>query len=1165
MTESGNVTMYHDAVHHIFRRWDAYTGPQADNLWLYQTSDFMTASPSSATASLLRLLTGSDTKGVPILFMKKQRTVLFLPINERAQKMLSSFTGKSSENIETEVMLMGKGKPPPGLDRAIERLKASKTHTLGIMAADISIIENSGNKLMEELRTQVGNISGFSMDIDMTELALDILSSIPSVYYNSLRAASQDALSCYGKVYNALEKIFGGGRCLDSQRKTMLDSVINLACGGSVEISQKLSVDSGTRYVQLVEQQLLALNKTSKLSGSISLVSTATKNTLDDKLSATLRKAIHASALGHGIVNELQIVSASGPDAGKLALTNVICTITRNGMTGAVARTVACAHISVADIVQSAFEAVERAHRESLDLLRENTSLSGLAEQLLSARANFTSTFACKRTNISISLAFDTHELGGVCGALTGAGVTTRNQALEALSSSGLAPLCLGQDSLSKKTAEVVITGSTPLFLITAAHVTIADKGISFDILYGDTVLLTLSHSGDTQHILTGPDNMRNSTTACLRGFFMLTKSDEMRADSQVRTNTQHSESSESDESSDEHANNIRDRNIEERRNMRQQRANRQKALNESQALLGAALKERIEERFRTGRQRFRKEGTPHKLDEAFSSVNDYPPAIGGDDSIIYKMTTSDSLFIMINNRPIPIHPNMIHSIKIAGTNEAGITLIRMQLAAPGVVTGKARENYPHLELHAENNVFLKEILFECTANKAERIVEELTNHLTAFRQKKQNDSNKNVSVQVDMDIDNVMGAAVKNAILESEKLSLFDTKNPRYFCLSGSNLNQPLQIRPNIERQRSKEGGGLHVHENCLLYTYGNPSRLIKIRLLYKQIKTCIFEKLRDSSHIAILYFMFRVPTSIKQLITDLPKGEYDEAVLIKPQNGITFLCNFETGVRLSSGIKPKTDREEVEHERAAAQNMRKANKIYDQFLSHMNDALRAYEEKNPIYAGHLFKVCTRDRNYPSFFASYQGNQTFHIYKNQRLGCMEPKTQFIVAAEDLDLVVFENLNLYRDSTFHMTFHYRDIRRDPVTISSIQSKYIHDLQDWVNAMGIKYYTNPEITKWKDFTAKYYNTSDDYNVFLEGGGWDVFFKSESESSAGEQDDDSDAFEDDDYDDNDDDYEIKGSVVTSEPDNLQEDDELLSEVIDFDEEENESDHHDYRRRR
>lgn len=1165
MTESSSISMYHAAVHHIFRRWDAYEGIQADNFWLYQTSDFMTASPSSATASLLRLLTGSDMKGVPVLFMKAQRTVLFLPINERAHKTLSLFTGRSSENIETEVLLMGKGKPPPGLAEAMERLKASKTRTLGVMSADISIIEKSGNKLMEELRAQIASMPNFSMNIDVTELALGILSFIPSGYHSLLRAASQEALSCYGKVYNALEKTFGGGRCLESQRRTMLDAAINLACGGSADISKELSAGSGARYIQLTEQQLLALNKTSRLTASVSLVSTATKDTLDDSLSTVLRRALHASVLGHSVVNELQIVSASGPEPGRLALTNVVCAVTRNGMTGAVARTVACAHISIAGAVRSAFEAVERVHRESFDLLKENTSLSSLAEQLLSARANTSSTLTCKRTNLSISLSFDKLELGGVCGAPTGAGVTTKEQALEALRSSGLAPLCLGQDSLSKRTAETIITGSTPLFLTTAAHVTIPDKGISFDIVYGDTVLLALAHSNDTQHVLTGPDNMRNSTTACLRGFFMITESGETKAGGLATSLTQPSESSESDESSDAQVSVMRDRNIEERRHVRQERASRQKALNESQARLGLELKQRIEERFRAGRQKFRKEGVVREIAMAFSSVNDYPSAIGGDDSIIYKMTTSDSLFIMINSRPVPIHPNMIHSIKIAGTNEAGVTLIRMQLAAPGVVTGKARDNYPQLELYGTSNVFLKEILFECAASKAEKIVEELTNHLTAFRQKQQNELHRNEPIQIDMDIDNLMGEAVKSAILKPETISLFQSSNPYYFHLSSSNLNQPLQVRPNIERQRSKEGGGLHVHENGLLYLYGNPSRQIKICLLYKNIKTCVFEKLRDSSHIAILYFMFRTPTSIKQLILgDLPKGEYDETVLTKPQNGITFLCNFETGVRLSSGVKPKTDREEVEHERAAAQNMRKANKIYDQFLSCMNDALHAYEEKNPIYAGHLFKVCTRDRNYPSFFASYQGNQTFHIYKNRRLGCMEPKTQFIVAVEDLDMVVFENLNLYRDSTFHMTFHYRDIRMDPVTISSIQSKYVHELQDWVNAMGIKYYITPETTKWKDFTAKYYNKREDYVEFLEGGSWNAFFKSDSESSSEEQDDDSDAFQENSYDEDDEDDEITGSCATSEPDNLQGDDEFSSEVIDF-EEESESDHRDYRRRR
>lgn len=89
----------------------------------------------------------------------------------------------------------------------------------------------------------------------------------------------------------------------------------------------------------------------------------------------------------------------------------------------------------------------------------------------------------------------------------------------------------------------------------------------------------------------------------------MITESGETKAGGLATSLTQPSESSESDESSDVQVSVMRDRNIEERRHVRQERASRQKALNESQARLGLELKQRIEERFRAGRQKFRKEG----------------------------------------------------------------------------------------------------------------------------------------------------------------------------------------------------------------------------------------------------------------------------------------------------------------------------------------------------------------------------------------------------------------------------------------------------------------------------------------------------------------------------------------------------------------------------
>ncbi|TNJ30513.1 DRE4 protein [Giardia muris] len=1125
--------VYRAAAKELFCLWEDLS---FDALWVYQTSEFMVANPTSATAAFLRGVTGSDTKGVPVLFVRATRTVVFVPISEKSFTAFSKLDGEE-DGITTRVIRMEKGKPPPGVMAVLQTLEDGKAMSLGMVVKDIDILTTMGNKLMDELFGQLGKRPGFKAREDASTLVFRFI--LGASHPESLKIAGNMALNYYQRLASNVERAFNNGSYLETSRSVKLESVLNSTYGAnSAEVPGFKG--SAEKYYQLTDQQLAILHKDNLTGAFCSIVSTATTDYLSNSSSDSVYRALNASRKGYSCVTDLSSIMADGEKFSALA---VVSSASAAGSAALIARTIVSGRPMITQVARSALEEVEKAHQLVVDVVTHGLTFTELSTAIKTARNGCPGTITCSRTKKEINITYDQTHLGAVCGMSLGSGIGINSDVRTLFAKTTHLPLCF----TFPDTGAYIVKETTPLFVHTLAHVIIPDLKMAFDILYGDTIVPAFQETGA---VITSPIYTCNSPHECLRSVFLV-RSYEKRTNLSSNLQPQASGNSDTSESSNE--------STDERVvNAKQQRKERQLKIQEMrvhQAKLETELQQRLRNRFEQGWQLMRKEGNMRAVLISHNSVEEYPSGIYPELNIVSKDTKNKKLFIAVNGRAVPIHPTMVHSVKSAGSRGDN-TLVHIQLVAPGTVSGKAKEHFPQLEKYGHRCTFLKEIVLECPKTEAEHIVTQLTDHLQKARTEHMQQTTE--AVQVDIDIDRHMSPELRAAITAPEQLVINLPTSPNFFSISQQQLGQPLTLRPMLFKRKESEGGELYVHQNGIRYRFPSTAgHSIYLDLLYKNIKSCFFEKLCDASHIAILYFMFRTPMTIKQLITGGTPNDADEGVLSKMHLGISFVCNFETTLQLRGNAA----HDDIDRERALFQHMQKANRVYKNFLDRMKDAINEYELNKPIFKGQLFMVCNRDKRDLHFSASYQGNHVFYCYKNHYIGFLEQRTQFMICMDDIDLVAFENVDLYRGSTFHITFVYKDIRLDPVTINSIQSRYINDIQEWVDSVGVKYFVYENTTKWRDVIPRLFNTSEDYKNFLDNGGWTTFFKDDEEEESSDA-SESEGFKESggSYSDEEDSF---SEYVSSEEDNLTQDMDLESDLVDFDRE-SESDRPARRRR-
>lgn len=386
-------------------------------------------------------------------------------------------------------------------------------------------------------------------------------------------------------------------------------------------------------------------------------------------------------------------------------------------------------------------------------------------------------------------------------------------------------------------------------------------------------------------------------------------------------------------------------------------------------------------------------------------------------------------------------------------------------------------------------------------------------------------------------------------------------SQNPQYFTQVNNQLKElqkqlrikvkqgkqrPLVKQPNLIRQtgagvirlsdlhlkpafgRSKGSGYLEAHKNGLIFIKNSRSRgPEKLYIIYDNIAYAFYQPARGTPAV-ILHFHLKNEVMVGKKRTKDVQVFHD----VIDRFDETSRHNRFDGAR------------EEEQERKRRSQWNRAFKAFVQRVERL--------EAFPIH----FDI-------PEMDLSFQGvpdKTTVTIYptKNCLIALDDAPTPFVLALTDVQLCHFERVS-FALRNFDMTFVFKDLRKDPVRISTIPREYIDTIQDFLNLQDILYTQGTHNLDWKRVMER---IRSDLGGFIKSGGWDFLreqppVESDNEDGDAAGDDyapEEDAWQEDeasdDYDEDDqDDYADEEEKENSEFED--EDEEEEEEILDWDE--------------
>jgi len=1196
-----DVRHFRECLSAFFSVWETEFQRAFDGFYVYQTGVFMQSCPNSPTAAFFRWLFLEDVKGVLCAFYRQTRTVYLTPISEKKVASFQAFEGATEDQIRTIVSPIGAGSPPAGMLTMFgENLNGCSR--LGAFYRDLDAIVSQKNNLLDQHKKMLdaANFSGpdsFAPPEVMSAFCERLLAVGTQRSSALFRDAAKLAVAHYSRLAGLLDKYLQTKKALngDRPRPVQFDAIESAAAQdahtapGMLKEADRLETVSkagGKRQIKrFTDAQLHALLGNSSGPAEYALAQTDSEDILSAEggIGSAIQVSLQASQFNLNLSGE---AAASGAQGSRILAIAARACAHSQGMAASVGRMIVCANNEVAAEVEDALNRVRQVHERSLFEVRSGRTLDELARSVQAHRQ--ASREQCAEAHeagtISFTIEYYNADMGGVAGALGGRGLTIDGKGVAEVFQGGK----IGASEASRGlriipgSSDVVLQEQTPILIRTIARVVLEARQLSFDVFYEDSLLPladkvpTSSFEENPRQIIpvtvTHPDHLRASPKPQLRDFYWIqriagqpdvvelpTEDEAPRAqgDASEDSSSGSQSSSESEENEEDVVAQIRKRRAEQRAKMQN--------LEEHQRELGRQLQQRLVERFRGGRQKFRKDADATPIPRSYESVEEYPESLPTDETGVVIMRKSKQIFLFIAGHAVPFHPAMVHSVKQAGV-VGDKARIRIQFVAPGVVTGKKREEYDQLDLY-QDSFFIKEVVLECRESTADQVVQELSQSLVDARAANSRPENH---IRGELDIDNRMDPDFRSFLMAREEFHVLPTTHISYMDLSRDRITQPLHMKPQLVKSKTPEGGSLQIHENGLRYVLRTAGGSVIFDIPYKTIKCLYYDKLRGTSNNAYIYVTFRLLTTPKSLISNYSKlsntvsSTLDEAMLNKPQEGFLFYACFETGMSLAVY---STERDEIEQEKLFAKHMKMANKYITTFMDKLQDTKHDYEKAMSLERDTLFKVSTRARDSVVFEGSVSGNQTFYVYKNGSICSLSTRIQFAVFLADVDLVVFENVHLRMRVPFHLTFIFKDLRMPHKTINSVGFSSMSDLQEYFDSKDIKYYVTSLTMKWPDLYARAFKDASTYSDFLEEGGWAGVFEEDDDEDSSETSEEGSAFvvSESAASDSESEDEESSEFVASEEDEGDRDSKYDSQIYDFSKEESESEEQRRRRRR
>jgi nucleosome binding factor SPN SPT16 subunit len=365
-----------------------------------------------------------------------------------------------------------------------------------------------------------------------------------------------------------------------------------------------------------------------------------------------------------------------------------------------------------------------------------------------------------------------------------------------------------------------------------------------------------------------------------------------------------------------------------------------------------------------------------------------------------------EAVLVPINGQIVPFHVSTIKNVSMPEPDRA--SYLRINFYSTGMALGKdVPKNIQHLIGKYGASAFVKELTFRSLDPKnltaVYRNILELRKRLRQSEQKKE----------------------VERDLVEQDKLiRIKDQRVPQL---------QDLTMRPQLSGRKST--GALAAHQNGLRFT---TTKGEIIDVMYGNIKHAFFQPC-ESATMVLIHFHLK------------------DFILIgkKKQKDIQFFTEvIDASLNLDNQRRSAYDPDELDDEQREREMRRRLNKTFLEFCKKVEKVAKHYEFNLS------YDIPYNDLG---FFGTPNREM---VYIMPSVSCLVNLTEmpfFVVDISEVDHVHFERVT-FTTKNFDMVIIFKNYETRSIT--SIEIKYIEQIQDWLSDVQITYTAGPDAFQWK---------------------------------------------------------------------------------------------------
>mmetsp|Transcript_21383 Transcript_21383/g.28664 ORF Transcript_21383/g.28664 Transcript_21383/m.28664 type:complete len:384 (+) Transcript_21383:2095-3246(+) len=283
------------------------------------------------------------------------------------------------------------------------------------------------------------------------------------------------------------------------------------------------------------------------------------------------------------------------------------------------------------------------------------------------------------------------------------------------------------------------------------------------------------------------------------------------------------------------------------------------------------------------------------------------------------------------------------------------------------------------------------------------------------------------------------------------------------------------LVIRPNLVGRKTI--GSLEIHSNGVRF---QSTKGQKVDVVFSNVKHLFYQPCASDELIVILHFNLKTPI----LIGDKPTSD----VQFYKESGIAAEdINFK-------GRRNMNEMDELEQEEAERQQRARLNKRFLGFAKLIEEAAEWNKTKLEV-------------DIPEEDLTFSGCPQKQVVKirptKECLVALSEFPFFVLDVSEIEVVHFERM-YYGMKNFDLAI----IKRDFTTclrINSIPTEYTEELKSYFNEIGLIYLESMAPLKWELILS---NIREDFNGWLEDGGWTQLVDDEEDGEQEESEDEDD---------------------------------------------------------